>query len=354
MFYLNPNTKSLPLDGGLFDARDYATVRKFFTDRTDLPPTETKRLPHLAATLGLGEVLVKDESARYGMNAFKIVGVTFAVAQIAERLKSSQPILACATAGNHGRAVARAARDQGLEAVIYIPARTRQERIDAIAREGARVVVFDGPYDDAVREVAQQAERQGWQIISDTGWPGYDDIPRSIMLGYTHIFDEVADQTGTAPDVVILQAGVGGLACAGLSWFRFHRQAERPFVIAAEPRTAACLQASAQAGKPVVLSGPLATMMEGLRCAEVSTTAWPTIQRSMDAFVAVDDDAGRRAVERLAHPGENDALVWAGLSGACGAATLIELMTNPALAPARVASGLGPRSRVLVVVTEGP
>ncbi len=352
MFHLNANAD--PLARGLFDAGDYASVEQFFKARPELAPTPLRRLPHLAETLGLGDLLIKDESERYGMNAFKIVGVTFAVAQIAERLRTSRPVLACATAGNHGRAVARAARDQGLEAVIYIPARTRPERIEAIAREGARVVVFDGPYDDAVREAAAEAERQGWQVISDTGWPGYDEIPRAIMLGYTHIFGEVATQTDIEPDVVILQAGVGGLACAGLSWFRFHRASPRPFVIAAEPTTAACLQASARAGWPVTLAGPLATMMEGLRCAEVSTTAWPTIACGMDAFVAVDDDAGRRAVDLLARPGGNDPVVRAGLSGACGVATLIELMTDPDLAPVRQAAGLHRQARVLIVVTEGP
>ncbi len=220
-------------------------------------PTRLHRLGALAASIGLADLLVKDESDRYGLPAFKIAGVELALAKLdASGRLGANTVLACATAGNHGRAVAHAAARRGLRSIVYVPAGTRTERIHAVAREGGRVVVYSGSYDEAVKEVASQAAAHGWQIVSDTAWPGYDEIPRWIMLGYTRMFDEAKARWPRPPDVVVVQAGVGGLAAAAASWWNDHTAFKRPTLICAEPTGAACLFESARAAPPGVAHRP--------------------------------------------------------------------------------------------------
>jgi diaminopropionate ammonia-lyase len=351
--FINPGARDASTSG-LFDAADYAFVSRFYTGRSAFAPTPLHRLTGLAASLGLADIFVKDESNRFGLPAFKIVGVELALSKLeaAERLPPGT-VVACATAGNHGRAVAHAATGRGLRSVVYVPAGTRPDKIAAIAREGASVVLFDGGYDDAVREVTSQASAHGWQIVSDTSWPGYEEIPRWIMLGYTRIFDEASAAWPNEPDAVIVQAGVGGLAAAAAAWWVDKRGAGRARLVCAEPEAAAGLLESARLGRRSVLASPFATIMECLGCLEPSPAAWPVIAAAMDAFVAVSDDEARSAMERLANPLESDWRIESGPSGACGLAALCALMTDEALLDTRQALGLGARSTVMVIVSEG-
>jgi diaminopropionate ammonia-lyase len=164
-----------------------------------------------------------------------------------------------------------------LGAKVYVAAATSATRIEAIEKEGAEVIAVDGNYDDAVKQAAREAKLHGWQVISDTSWPEYEEIPRWIMLGYTRLMTEAETQwlPEPPPDAVIVQAGVGGLACAVVSWLCQRYGTKRPFVIVCEPASAACFLESSRAGKPVTLNGPFNTIMAGLRCGEVSPMAWP-------------------------------------------------------------------------------
>lgn len=342
--------------GPLFNATDYDDVARFFGARPELKPTPLYRLSSLAAALGLGEILLKDESSRFGLNAFKIAGVTYAIDRMArEGRLAGTPVLACATEGNHGRAVARAARARGLAARIYMRRTVAPSRIDAIRGEGAEVVLVEGAYDDAVRRLAEDARRHGWTIVSDTSWPGYEDIPRWIMLGYTHILQEACVQwaPGPPPDIALVQAGVGGLLCAAASWFYDRSGPRRPVLVGCEPGPAACVMASARAGRPTPIEGPLDTMMAGLRCAEMSPAAWPAIAAAVDAFVAIDDEWAARAVRALARPAGADPAVVAGPSGACGLGALLAILGDGALGPVCDTLRLGRHSRVLLINTEG-
>ncbi len=352
---LNPEARTGRHDPGLFEADDYTAVDAFFRTRPDLEATPLRRLPGLAARAGIGDILVKDESARFGLNAFKVVGVTYALDRLLGdgRLGATRAVV-CASSGNHGRAVARAARDRGLAARVYVPHGTVAARIDAIAGEGAEVVVSEGDYESAVREAAREAEERGSAMISDTGWPGYENIPRLIMAGYTRLLDEAATEWGgTPPDVVFVQAGVGGLAAAIASWFSFRYGPDRPFAVACEASAAPCLMESIRAGTPVSLDGPLDTEMAGLRCAEISGAVWPGISRIFDACVAVDDARSAATTRRLARPLPGDPAVVAGASGACGLACLLAVLEEAALRPVREAGGLNRSSRALVFNTEG-
>ncbi|MEZ5293951.1 MAG: diaminopropionate ammonia-lyase [Vicinamibacterales bacterium] len=336
---------------GLFTADEYARQRAFFSTRGGSTPLQ--RLPALAAALGLGAVWVKDETARFGLPAFKSLGVEFAVAALQSRggLTAGDTVV-CASAGNHGRAVARAARLAGLRARIYLDDAVTVPRVDAIASEGALVVRVAGTYDDAVRLAADDAARTGATVVSDTSYEGYEQVPRDIMLGYTRVMDDAEEQWGDdgPPDVLLVQAGVGGLLAAVASWSAWRFGQARPRLIAVEPAAAACVQASMRAGRPTRLPGPLTTIMAGLRCGEVSPLAFDSARGLVDGAVAIDDASCRAAMRRLARPDGGDPALAVGTSGAAGVGALLEVAND---AGARAALGLTAGTRVMAVATEG-
>lgn len=329
-------------------------MRRHFAAHPELAATPLVDLPALAAALGLGGLWAKDETARFGLPAFKGLGAGFAIAEmLREGQLGAGDVLVCASEGNHGRAVARAARQHGLRARVYVGAQVAASRAAAIAEEGAEVVRVAGSYDLAVRQAADDAARRGWQVISDTGYPGYDDVPHRIMLGYTRMWDECAAQWGDAPpDLVVVPGGVGGLAGAVASWYAQARGA-RTRLLCVEPLNAACLLASAAAGEPVVVEGPHETILGGLRCGEVSHTAWPAVANGFDAYLALDDAYVRQAMRLLARPLPGDAQILGGACGGAGVAALLALRDDPVLAPLSDALGLDATTRALVIVTEG-
>jgi diaminopropionate ammonia-lyase len=173
------------------------------------------------------------------------------------------------------------------------------------------------------------------------------------MAGYTQLLEEAFSQWDVPPTLVIVQGGVGGLVCAAASWFAWRFGKDRPFFIAAEPDAAACLLASAEAGRPVTIDSSLDTIMAGLRCAEPSAVAWPAVAAGVDAFVTVPDSAAVEALSLLSAAPEGER-VEAGPSGACGLAALIELARARELVAVRSAAGLDRSSRAFVVISEGP
>ena len=337
-------------------------MRAFFSARPHLAPTPTLALPSLAASLGLGAVFAKDESARFGLNAFKLLGARFAIETLlAEGQLRPGATIVCASEGNHGRAVARAARDAGCACRVYMAHDAAASRADAIAGEGAEVIRVDGSYDDAVRILQRDADAHGWTIISDTAWEGYERIPFLIMLGYTRMLDEVFREPGAGnrepgagnsePTAVFVQGGVGGLLCAIASWCAFHRPDCK--VIGVEPTQAACLQASARAGRPVAVEGPLNTTLAGLRNREVSPPAFASLLPNVDAFMAIDDGWAHEAMRVLAHPSGHDPSIAAGASGSAALGGLLALCRDSSMSRLRQRLGLDDHARVLVIVSEG-
>jgi diaminopropionate ammonia-lyase family len=224
------------------------------------------------------------------------------------------------------------------------------------------VIRVDGSYDDAVRILQTDAAAHGWTIVSDTAWPGYERIPFLIMLGYTRMLDEMVqlpalserrDQVSPRVewDAVFVQGGVGGLLCAVASWCAFHRPQCK--VIGVEPTQAACLQASARAGHPVAVEGPLNTTLAGLRNREVSPPAFASLLPNVDAFMAIDDVWAHDAMRVLAHPADGDARIAAGASGSAALGGLLALCRDESMRGVRQQLGLGPESRVLAIVSEG-
>jgi diaminopropionate ammonia-lyase len=288
--------------------------------------TPVRQLPAVARALGIAAVLVKDESSRLGLPAFKILGASWAVER-ALRDGPAATTLVAARAGNHGRAVARAAAMRGLRCRIFLPARALPVRRAAIEGEGADVVVVDGSYEDAVAAAETEAQRPGAVLIADVGAEG---PPEWVIDGYATLFEEARAQADY--DVLVVPVGVGSLAAAAAR----HGAAAGVTVIGVEPETAACLTASLAAGRPTEVETP-GTAMAGLDCAAVSDAAWPSLRAGIRGTVLVSDDETRAAMADL------DA---SGLAiGESGAAPLAALR--------HVAPELAPSSRVLLVATEG-
>jgi diaminopropionate ammonia-lyase len=333
-------------------------------------PTALVDAPELARLLGVRQALLKNESSRLGLPAFKILGASWAIyralearlgatlepwrtfTELVDRVAPLRPMtLATATDGNHGRAVAHFAALLGLEARIYVPAGTAHARIDAIASEGAHVEIVNGTYDDAVARAAlDQSER--CLVISDTSWPGYEEVPRWVMDGYSTVLSEIDEELERrgeqAPDLVAVQVGVGALAAAVVNHYRSLEREPQPTIVSVEPLHAACALAAIEAGEIVTVPGPHDSIMAGLNCGRASIVAWPMLSAGVDAFIAIADERARESMRALAHVG-----IVAGETGGSGLAGLLELLTGPDNARHRAELRLGPSTRVLLFVTEG-
>src|SRR3954447_6596066 len=241
--------------------------------------------PELAEAMRVGRVLLKVETDRFGLPAFKILGASWAAERLLEGRDVEGATLVTATDGNHGRAVARVARMRGIAAHILVPAGTAQARIDGIASEGAYVEVVNGTYDEAVERAAAMADERH-VVLSDTSWPGYEDVPRWVVEGYETIFRETDEQLGGGEiDIALIPIGVGSLAVAAAN----HWPGARPKLVGLEPETAACALESIRAGDPVTVPGPHDSIMAGLNAGTVSQLAWPVLRDRFDAFCAIDD-----------------------------------------------------------------
>lgn len=314
----------------------------------------------LAADLGVGQIWVKDESSRFGLPSFKILGASWAtyravadhlgmpgapLDELRAALAARPPMtLATATDGNHGRAVARMATIFGCHAHVLVPAGTAHERIRAIAAEGATVTVVNGTYDEAVTQAATEAG-PNTLIISDTSWPGYEDVPRWISEGYGTIFQEADTQLGgERPDVVLVQIGVGSLATAVVR----HYRPTGARIVGVEPASAACMFASVEAGRIVEVPGPHRSIMAGLNCGIPSLLAWPVVSTGIDLFVAIEDESAREAMRRM-----KEADIIAGETGAAGIGGLLALLTGADAEHGRSLLGITQSTRVLALCTEG-
>ena len=323
-----------------FEGSDEEAPHRFHQGLPGYEPTPLVDVPELAAECGVGRVWLKFERERFGLPAFKLLGVSWA----AQRLLGDPPHaegleLVCATDGNHGRAVARVARMRGLDATVLVPAGTARARIDAIASEGAAVEVVDGSYDDAVRLSAELADDRRL-VLSDTSWPGYEDVPGWVIEGYSTIFREVDEQAGAEVDAAFVPIGVGALAAAAA-----RHLGGRARLAGVEPGAAACMLESARAGEITEVPGPHGSIMAGLNAGLPSYVAWPLVSRGFDLFCAADDQVAVEGTRRLAALGLE---VGECSGGAAGAAA--RLLADDG---ARDALAVGPGSSVLVLLTEG-
>lgn len=338
-----------------------------------------KSLSNLANMLDIGGIWVKDESVRLTLNSFKVLGGSFAMYRFVQRKlgmehveipfseltsaetrrKLGEITFAAATDGNHGRGVAWAANAMGYRAVIYVHKHTSAARIRAIESNGAEVRVVDGTYDDAVRQVNEDAQQHGWQVISDTAWEGYEDIPRWVMQGYTTMLAEAQEQLAgqgiVKPTHVFVQAGVGALAAATIGFYKQLFGGEHPVSVVVEPQTAACLYSSAQAGDalPHTFPGDLDTMMAGLACGDPSPLAWGVLWDCADAFLACPEYVAAKGMRVYGVPLHGDPFIVSGESGAVTLGALMFILERPELHALRDYLQLDRDSHVLLINSEG-
>lgn len=379
--FINPfRREDAPAGDALAAAR---LARRFHVTLPEYAPTPLRRLPDLARRLGVGSLLVKDESPRFGLGAFKGLGSVWAVARVlARRLGISagrlrleslraadardslgELVFVTATDGNHGRGLAWAARLVGHTAQVFMPVGAAGARVEAIRAQGAQCAVTELSYDDAVRHAAAHARRTGGILVQDTAWEDYEEIPAWIMEGYGTLALEVVEQmealedSGTPlwPTHVFLQAGVGSFAAAMIGCFSRafrERGVPLPRFVGMEPQAADCVCRSLAAGAPRRVPGRLETFMAGLSCGEVSGLAWPVLRDGLAAACACPDGMAWRGMRLLGLPTGRDPAVISGESGAVGAG-LLEWLVEDGAAATRTSLGLGPEARVLLISTEG-
>ncbi len=355
-------------------------ARAFHQSFPEYTVTPLQRLQALASRLGVKDVFVKDESYRFGLNAFKVLGGSFAMARYIagqlnmdvgsvdyDFLKSKklerefgQATFFTATDGNHGRGVAWAARQLGQKAVVRMPKGTVRVRYENILKEGAEVTIEDMNYDDCVRlAAAQAAATPRGVIVQDTAWDGYEEIPAWIMQGYGTMAMEAAEQMQHAgyrrPTHIFVQAGVGSLAGAVVGYFANLFPKDPPQVIVVEADTAACLYKGAVAGDgaPRMVGGDMQTIMAGLACGEPNTISWDILLNHANAFAACPDWVSAKGMRTLAAPVKPDPQVKSGESGAVGLGLLAALCERTEYERFRQALKIDETSVVLMFSTEG-
>lgn len=368
--------KNLPLLS-LKQAKEVKYFHESFPQYVQTPLT---RLDKLAEHLGLKQIFVKDESYRFGLNAFKVLGGSYAIARyiagkvgrdiadvpydvlVSDQLREEfgQGTFFTATDGNHGRGIAWAANKLNQKCVVYMPVGTTRTRLDHILRENAKASIEDMNYDDCVRKAAAEAnETEKGVIIQDTAWEGYEEIPTWIMQGYGTMAYEADLQLGEygceRPTHVFVQAGVGSLAGAVQGYFANRYPDNEPKVVIVEADVAACLYKSAIAGdgEPRTVGGDMLTLMNGLACGEPSTIAWDILRNHTNTFAACPDWVSAKGMRVLAAPLKGDPPVTAGESGAVTMGLLYTIMTDEHYKDLRTQLELDENSRVLLFSTEG-
>lgn len=355
-------------------------ARAFHESFPQYSVTPLARLEQMAAYLGLGQVYVKDESYRFGLNAFKVLGGSFAMARyiakqtgkdVSElpyevltslklRQEFGQATFFTATDGNHGRGVAWAAARLGQKAVVLMPKGTTQTRLNNILAEGAQATIEEYNYDECVRRANEMAGRtEHGVMVQDTAWEGYEEIPSWIMQGYGTMAMEADEQLAEygcdRPTHVFIQAGVGSLAGAVQGYFANRYPDNPPKVIVVEADAAACLYKGAMKGDGSVqtVDGDMDTIMAGLACGEPNTISWDILKNHADTFAAVPDWVAAKGMRMLAAPIKGDAPVTSGESGAAPFGALACIMTMEEYGELREHLGLNRDSRVLLFSTEG-
>ena len=316
-------------------------------------------LPELAKNLGIKKLLIKDESYRFGLHAFKALGASYAMAkQINENPEIE--IFCTATDGNHGKAVAWMATKLNKRAIIYMPKGTVAARIDSIKKQGADVIVIDKAYDIAVEMAKkrvsfenQQSGLKKWCLIQDTAWKGYEKIPLDIMKGYWTQIHEVTKQIlDKKIDLVILQSGVGSWAASIVDYI-ITQWEKTPFFISVEPHSANCLFESIKRGKRISIQNNKSTNMAGLDCGSVSTLAWNILSENLAGSISISDSLCEKSMITLANPLIGDPMIVSGESGASGLAALIGLSKNDDFKKFKQNINLNETSTVLIFNTEG-
>ena len=358
-----------------FSVAEAKKAHDFHAGFAQYSQTPLTSLPGLAKALGVESIQVKDESYRFGLNAFKVLGGSYALGRyIAKTLgenienlpanrilsdevreKLGQLTFVTATDGNHGRGVAWTANQLGQKSVVYMPKGSAQERLDNIRAEGADASITDMNYDDAVRLADKHAREYGWVMVQDTAWEGYTDIPLWIMQGYTTMGYEMMSQLEERPTHLFLQAGVGSMAGAMAGFFAGLYGENRPKIIIVEPNRADCLFRTAKANDGTLhsVTGDMNTIMAGLACGEPCSIGWKVLESVADGFLSVPESVAADGMRILASPCRGDSPIVSGESGAAAFGAAANILLDQELTDMKQQLGLDAHSRLLFISTEG-
>ena len=366
-------------DLSAFSYSEAQKARNFHAGFAQYSETPLTALSNLAKALGVASIHVKDESYRFGLNAFKVLGGSYALGRfIAQKLgedienlpasrilsaevkeKLGELTFVTATDGNHGRGVAWTANQLGQKSVVYMPKGSAMERLENIRAEGADASITDLNYDDAVRLADQHAREKGWVMVQDTAWEGYTDIPLWIMQGYStmgwEIIRQLEEMGAEKPTHLFLQAGVGSMAGAMAGFFAAYYGEDRPFITIVEPNRADCLFRTARAndGKLHNVTGDMNTIMAGLACGEPCSIGWDVLRHCADAFLSVPESVAADGMRILAAPARGDSPIVSGESGAAAFGAAANLLLDSDLAAMKEQLGINEHSRLLFISTEG-
>jgi len=363
------------LDSSAFSFADKQTAKNVFNFHSSLPKYESTplvKLSSLAGYLGIKEIFVKDESKRFDLNAFKVLGASYAIAKyLGDLLELSEEELTfnkifenkskyrhitfvTATDGNHGRAVAWSAKLFGCKAVVYMPKGSSPTRLEAIKKYGAEASITAQNYDDTVNYANQKAQEEGWILIQDTAWQGYEKIPLEIMQGYFTLVTEYLKQEPKIwPTHVLVQAGVGSLPAAILAHLCNLSDKPMPKFIVVEAQGAPCLYESIRMDKLIRVEGDLPTIMAGLACGKPSLIAWDILKSAASAFIACSDDIARRGMRVMGNPLTGDQCITSGESGSVTLGAVFEILSNQDFGKIKQQLNLNEDSIVLLFSTEG-
>lgn len=379
LVHLSHKNKADAVSPACFGLEQAKKVRSFHQSFAEYSVTPLVQLKDLAAELGVQGIYVKDESYRFGLNAFKVLGGSYAIArEIGSRLGLAEEELSLprllqqdvqerlgkltfvtATDGNHGRGVAWTAQRLGHKAVVFMPKGTAAERLENIRKLGAEASITDYNYDDSVRLARKYAAEHYGIVVQDTSWEGYEDVPLHIMQGYTTIGAEIVEQLAAygavKPTHVFLQAGVGAMAGAMVGFIADYYKDARPIITIVEPNEADCLYRTALAndGRLHIVEGELASIMAGLCCGEPCSIGWQQLAAYADNFVAMPDKVAALGMRVLGNPIGSDTAVVSGESGAAGLGLAVAALREQELAQLKASLRLDAESVVLCLSTEG-
>lgn len=373
----NKSRKKPLSDCSAFSLEEAKKAVAFHRSFPEYSPTPLVKLEQLARSLNIAQIYVKDESFRFGLNAFKVLGGSYCIGNyIAKRLDtdirslSYEKITApatrkslgnmtfvTATDGNHGRGIAWTANRLGQKCVVYMPKGSSVERLKNIQALGADASITDLNYDDAVRKASAQADENNWVLVQDTSWKGYEEIPTWIMQGYTTMAYEAMHQLqGKTPTHIFLQAGVGAMSGALTGFFSsLYNDENRPIITIVEPNRANCIFQTAKANDGMLhaVKGNLDTIMAGLACGEPCGIGWEILRDHADFYVSISDNIAANGMRIYGNPMGNDQRIISGESGAATLGFVVEILRNPAYQHIKNTLGLNEFSRVLLFSTEG-
>ena len=374
--YVKNNTPKNNLYDNYFSKEEAGKIRSYHKGFPEYKETPLVSLKELAKAHGIRGIYIKDESKRFGQNAFKVLGGSYAIANvIAKRLsmdiseltyeklvseeirgKLGELTFVTATDGNHGRGVAWTANRLGQKCVVYMPKGTVKERLDNIRALGADADIMEFNYDDCVRLAAKNAEQYGWILVQDTSFEGYEEVPMWIMQGYLTMMEEAVQQLGEVrPTHVFLQAGVGAMAGSMTGYLVSYYGDKKPTIVIVEPHNANCFYETAKAddGELHAVTGDLKTIMAGLACGEPCSIAWDVMKSYAEYFISMSDYVAANGMRILGNPLPGDERVISGESGASGFGLAMELLRNPEFAGLKEEMGIDENAVILCISTEG-